>query len=107
MPYDGSQFTAERICNKADFNGRIFYLVKWQSSFETWEPVDTLGCLELVQEFEDSIRKKNVQKVGADPVMIVADPDTLEQPNVSNVVLAFPKSLNTIRQRSFKRLVIL
>ena len=53
---DDEEYIVEKILDKRyDLNGKVYYLIKWKeydSSNNTWEPVENIFCNDLIEEFE-------------------------------------------------------
>ena len=56
---DDNEYSVEKIIDKkCSVNGKVQYLIKWKgfaNSENTWEPIENLYCLHLIEKFE----KKN------------------------------------------------
>ena len=63
-------YNVERIVEKKIINGTNKYLIKWEGypeSQNTWEPLDNLlSVVEMVDEFENSLREKEKEKYSLD-----------------------------------------
>uniref|UniRef100_A0A1B0BSX4 Chromo domain-containing protein n=1 Tax=Glossina palpalis gambiensis TaxID=67801 RepID=A0A1B0BSX4_9MUSC len=54
---NSQEYYVERVEGKRTINGRVEYLLKWagyDSSENTWEPVENLNCPDLVADFEET-----------------------------------------------------
>ena len=63
---DDNEYSVERIIDKQyDLNGQVKYLIKWKGyddSDSTWEPIENLYCLDMIEEFEKNHEtKKEIQ----------------------------------------------
>ena len=59
---DDQEFFVEKIVDKNfDVNGKISYLIKWKGYDDkdnTWEPIENLYCLDLIEDFEKTYCNK-------------------------------------------------
>jgi len=58
---DEDEWEVEAIINKREANGETEYFVKWKDwnhEANTWEPLEHLGCHELIEEYEHSEKAK-------------------------------------------------
>uniref|UniRef100_A0A1A9VGB9 Chromo domain-containing protein n=1 Tax=Glossina austeni TaxID=7395 RepID=A0A1A9VGB9_GLOAU len=54
---NSQEYSVERVEGKRIVSGRLQYLLKWagyDSSENTWEPVENLNCPDLVANFEET-----------------------------------------------------
>jgi len=64
----GQEYSVEKILDKRTRNGIVEYFLKWtdyDDSENSWEPEENLHCEELVNDFEEKLKKekKNTQPV--------------------------------------------
>lgn len=57
-------YEVEKVVGKMfDEQGRASYLLKWKNYDETtWEPVDNCECANLIESFEDVIKRNEKKK---------------------------------------------
>jgi len=61
------EYEVEKILNRQDVRVKLKYLVRWNGytlEKDIWEGLENLGnAMELVEEFEQEIRKKEIRQV--------------------------------------------
>ncbi|CRK87373.1 CLUMA_CG001175, isoform A [Clunio marinus] len=58
-------YFVEKILDKQEIDGEIYYLLKWaeyDNSHNSWEPYENILNLELVEEYEKQLTAKTSQK---------------------------------------------
>ena len=60
-----NEFCVERIVDKRNgLNGQTQYLIKWKgydNRHNTWEPIENLYCIDLIEKFEKNYKNNNAQ----------------------------------------------
>ncbi|XP_060857090.1 chromobox protein homolog 5-like [Metopolophium dirhodum] len=60
------EYSVEKVLDKRTRNNQIEYLLKWDGynhHHNTWEPLENLDCKDLINEYEETERKRT-EKVG-------------------------------------------
>ncbi|CAI4233201.1 unnamed protein product [Auanema sp. JU1783] len=60
-PTKPEEYIVEKVMNKRFVNGSIEYLLKWKGysiGESTWEPLDFINALELIEEYEERVKHK-------------------------------------------------
>jgi len=71
-----AEIVVEKILEKRIVHGKTEYLLKWKGFTDednTWEPVENLGCPELIEEYERNLKQKESKKKRPAPVAEVDD----------------------------------
>jgi len=70
QPIEENEYVIEKILNKKDLKGKIYYFVKWEGypdSDNTWEPIEHLyNVLDMIEEFETGLEKQSKTKTISD-----------------------------------------
>lgn len=66
---DEKEWPVEKIVDKRVVKGKVEYKVKWEGwdpSWNSWEPMEHLNCTDIIDEFEEKLKKKQTASAKTD-----------------------------------------